>query len=205
MKKRVFALVVIAVSLPCLAAQPDTRVVIGQPSVFWHNGEWQTYKEGVWTPYGQAERGHSFGLGNKANSHVVSLRPAIARTTRREGSLNRRNETNPGIGQPTIGIGQPNGIGQSTGGLGQPNVAIGQTTIGIGQPNVGMGQPNGIGQTTIGIGKPTVAIGGNNTGIGRPNVGLGQPNGTGQTTIGIGKPMIFPPQPRSSPTDTTIR
>jgi hypothetical protein len=198
MKKRIFAALVAAVSLNNLAAQPDTRVIIGQPSVFWHNGEWQTCKEGVWTPYGKPELNHFSEMEKKGNSGFDPLRPAIVRATRRERSLNSENQTNDGIGQTTIGIGQRNGIGQSAGGLGQPNVRIGRTTIGIGQPNFGIGRPNGIGQTTIGIGKPTVAIGENNTGMGKPNVGLGQPNGIGQTTIGIGKPMSFPPQQRSN-------
>jgi hypothetical protein len=196
MIKRIFAALVAAVSLNCLAAQPDTRVIIGQPSVFWHNGEWQTCKEGVWTPYGKPELNHFSEMEKKGNSGFDPLRPAIVRATRRERSLNSENQTNDGIGQTTIGIGQRNGIGQSAGGLGQPNVRIGQTTIGIGQPNLEIGRPNGIGHTTIGIGKPSVGIGENNTGIGKPNVGLGQPSGIGQTTIGIGKPMSFPPQQR---------
>src|SRR2546429_391139 len=149
MNTRIFALLIVIASLSCLAAQPGVGVAaIGQPSIFWHNGEWQTYKDGVWTPYGQAERSHSSRPGNeKVDAASGSLRIGILRNSGREKSIHRSGESNPGIGQTTIGIGQPNGIGQTTGAIGQPNVGIGRTTIGIGQPNVGIGQPNGIGRT----------------------------------------------------------
>ncbi len=31
----------------------EESVLIGQPTIFWHNGEWQTCQDGVWTPYDQ--------------------------------------------------------------------------------------------------------------------------------------------------------
>jgi hypothetical protein len=201
MKKRILALVLGAMSLSCQAAQSGDSVAIGQPSVFWHNAEWQTYENGVWRPYGQPSR----NTARLPSAGTIYMGPSssrgVARVVRQE-RLHRGNESG-GIGQPTIGIGQPNGIGQSAGGFGEPNVGIGQTTIGIGRPNVAVGQRNGIGQTTIGIGKPNTAPGANNTGIGKPSVGIGQPNGIGQPTIGIGKPMTFPPQQRSTSTDAT--
>ena len=205
MTTRLFTLLTVVVSLSCLAARSDTPGAIGQPSIFWHNGQWETFKDGVWTPYGQPESGHFLrpGSGGTSASGSGGMHPGIARNAQRGSSIDRRNESSAGIGQTTIGIGQPNGIGQSTGGLGKPNVGIGRTNIGIGQPNVGIGQPNGIGQTTIGIGKPNLGIGRNNTGMAQPSAGIGQPNGIGQTTIGIGKPTSFPPQQRSSSTDTT--
>src|SRR5260370_23097422 len=54
MKTGIFTLLVIVASLDCWANPPlgEASVVIGQPSIFWHNGQWQTYHDGVWTPYG---------------------------------------------------------------------------------------------------------------------------------------------------------
>jgi hypothetical protein len=62
MKTQIFTLLVVVASLHCPADAPlaETRVVIGQPSIFWHNGEWQTYNDGVWTPYGQRVSSTSF-------------------------------------------------------------------------------------------------------------------------------------------------
>lgn len=176
----------------------ETSVAVGQPSIFWHNGEWQTYNDGVWTPYCKP-------LSNRVSQSRTKEGAADSRSQRGDRGVVRRStlakSSNPsaaGIGATTIGIGQPNGgIGQSTGGIGKPNVGIGRTTIGIGQPNVAIGQPNAIGQTTIGIGKPNTSIGQNTTGIGRPNIAIGQPNSIGQTTIGIGKPSAFPNQQSS--------
>src|SRR5262252_11007662 len=31
-------------------------VAVGQPSIFWRNGEWQTYKDGRWVPYFESQR-----------------------------------------------------------------------------------------------------------------------------------------------------
>lgn len=146
------------------AVQPD-QVIIGQPTIFWHNGEWQTYKDGVWTPYHRRKA---------APEHPKAAPQAKAR---------RQKAWRSATITPTAGIGQnPTTIGQQPGGLGQPTIGIGHTTIGIGQPNAGIGQP------TIGIGRP-------NAGIGRPNIAVGRPQGIGQPTIGIGQPStdIGPP------------
>jgi len=205
MKTEIFTLLFVVASLHCRADSPPTKadVVIGQPSIFWHNGEWQTYNDGVWTPYGQRVLGQPArppNAGGRVYSSPATFR--IARKAGLEKSANLKGNSNAGIGRTTIGIGQPNGIGQNNGGMGQPNVGIGRTTIGIGQSNAGIGQPNGIGQTTAGVGKPNVNIGRNTTGMGQPNIGIGQPNSIGQTTIGIGKQATFPNQQRSSPLDT---
>jgi hypothetical protein len=194
MKTKIFTLLVVAASLHCWADPrlDEAPVVIGQPSVFWHNGEWQTYKDGVWTPYGKASPNRFSQARSKEGTAYSGpgIRDSrIARRTSPGNSTSLRREPKAGIGTTTIGIGQPNGIGQST--------------IGIGQRNVGIGQRNGIGQTTIGIGKPNVGIGQTTIGIGQQNIGIGQPNGIGRTTIGIGKPANFPEQQRSSSLDTT--
>ena len=208
MKTEIFTLLVVVASLHCWADPPlaEPHVVIGQPSIFWHNGEWQTYNDGVWTPYGQRVASHPARPHNKEGAAYSSPGipdPGIGRNAGRGKATNLRGGSNAGIGSTAIGIGQPNGIGQSTGAIGEPNLGIGRTTIGIGKPNGGIGQPNGIGQTTIGIGKPNVSIGRTTTGMGQPNIGIGQPNAIGQTTIGIGRPASFPNQQRSSPLDTT--
>jgi hypothetical protein len=199
MKAKIFTLLVVVTSFYCRADAPlaDAPVVIGQPSIFWHNGEWQTYNDGVWTPYGKPAMNRFAGPRSKegtAHSGPGIRDVEIADRAARGKSASLRRESNVGIGKTTIVLGQPNGIGQATGGMGHPNVGIGRSNIAIGQPNVGLGQPNGIGQTTIGVGKPNVGIGRNTTGIGQSNVGIGQPNGIGQTTIGIGKPSNFPNQ-----------
>jgi hypothetical protein len=212
MKTGIFTLLVVVASLRCWAgpAGGQAPIVIGQPSIFWHNGEWQTYKDGGWTPYRKSGSDRSSQSRLKEGTAYSGHRGDKG-TTWREGlgrSAGLRHGFNSGIGTTTIGIGQPNGIGQSARGMGEPNVGIGRRTIGIGQPNVAIGQRNGIGQTTIGIGQPNVAIGQPNgigqttIGIGKPNAGIGQPNSIGQTTIGIGKPASFPNQKGGSGTDT---
>ena len=152
MKTKIFVLLVVAASLQC-RADPlgENRVVIGQPSIFWHNGEWQTYKEGVWKPYGKPA---SNAFSQAPSKEGAVHQGGVVRRDERERSARASRGSITGIGSTTIGIGQPNGIGQSTVGIGKPNVGIGRNNTGIGQPNIGIGQPNGIGQTTIGIGKP---------------------------------------------------
>jgi hypothetical protein len=203
MKAKIFTLLVVVASFYCRADAPlaHAPVVIGQPSIFWHNGEWQTYNDGVWAPYGKP--GTNRLAEPRSKQGTAYSGPGIgdfgvASRAERGKSASLKHESNVGIGKPTILLGQPNGIGQGTGGMGHPNVGIGRSTIGIGQPNMGLGQPNGIGQTTTGIGKPNVGIGRSTTGIGQSNVGIGQPNGIGQTTIGIGKPLNFPNQQDST-------
>jgi hypothetical protein len=170
---------------------------LAQPSIFWRNGEWQTYHNGTWGPY-QGAKAEAEIAANERSGPERGTGPA------RQGNRNHHQNLSPAestgatgldtvgnIGQTTIGIGQPNG------GIGQPNTTMGQTTIGIGQPNHGFGQRNAtLGQTTIGIGQPNRGMGAPNTGIGQRTTGIGQPNGSigqpnmtmGQTTIGIGQP-----------------
>jgi hypothetical protein len=177
----------------------EERVVIGQPTVFWHNGEWQTYKNGVWTPYGKAPalssqtpsgQPNSLGAGTDQDTARSDAQRVVHHAHRNKGgSMAHHNAADTGQstsspGEPNDGIGQTTlGMGQTTIGIGQPTVGIGQTTIGIGQPTIGIGQPTiGIGQPTIGIGQTTIGIGQPNSGLGNPNSGLGQPNGIGQPT-----------------------
>jgi hypothetical protein len=175
-----------ALILP-LHAQGDTESYtrVGQPTIFWRFGEWQTLQDGKWVPYAAS-----------AKSAVVDAEPAAAPEPAvvPEPEATQTNVYVPGYGwgfgfagaghrrheqgrghvklerrKPDGGFDRPiGGLGRTTIGIGRPNVGIGQTTIGIGQPNVG------IGQTTIGIGR--------------------QSSGIGQTTIGIGRPMGFSSQ-----------
>jgi hypothetical protein len=181
MKTKIFSLLVVVASLHCRADSrlAQTNVFIGQPSIFWLNGQWQTYNDGVWTPYGQPVSSHParpHSKEGKADSGPGIGDPGIVRDAGRRKSTGLSGESNARTGPTTIGISQSNGIGQSTGGIGKPNV--------------------GIGRNAIGIGKPSLSIGGSTNGI-------GQPNGISQTTIGIGKPASLPKQQRSSPLDTT--
>src|SRR6266404_420521 len=203
MKTEIFTLLVVVASLQCWADPPlgEARVVIGQPSIFWHNGQWQTYNDGVWTPYGKAmSKAMSNGFAQpRSKEDAASSGPGIRdlgidhRAARRKSASLRRG-SDIGIGTTTIGVGQPNAIGQNNSGISRPNAGIGPSTIGIGRQSAGIGQPNGMGQTTIGLGKPNVSIGRSTIGIGQPTIGIGQPNAIGQTTIGIGKPASFPNQ-----------
>jgi len=168
----------------------EARVVIGQPGIFWHNGQWQTYNDGVWAPYGKPMSNRLTQPRSKEDA--ADSGPGIGDPGIDSGAVVRESETrrrgsDAGIGTTTIGVGQPNDIGQSTSGIGELNVGIGQSTIGLGQPNDGIGQTTiGIGQPTIGIGQPTIGIGQPAIGIGQPTIGIGQPNTIDQTTLGIG-------------------
>ena len=201
MKPRISTFLAVAVSClvisePCTADEP---VLIGQPTIFWRNGEWQTYKNGVWAPYGKTPAADQAGGGK------IVVVGGIGPTTFRIGQPNAQ------IGQTTIGVGQPQGqIGQTTIGIGQPNGQIGQTTVAIGQRSaqigqttIGIGQPNGqIGQTTIGIGQSSGQIGQTTIGIGQPNgqigqttIGIGQPSGTASASLTSPKPVDVSPEP----------
>ena len=163
--KTLFSLLLLAASLHCYGEGTNKQrcALIGQPSIFWRNNEWQTFQNGKWAPYFKSQNNdltRQSDLGPTPGSEIAPPNIGIGRP-------------NGQIGERTIGIGRPNVQ------MGQPNAQIGKTTIGIGRPNVQMGQntirigqPNTIGQTTIGIGQPNVAI--------------------GQPTIGIGKPLSFP-------------
>lgn len=171
MKVMVLGLLILAgvVGIPSKAMQNDLPVSGGQPVFYWHNNEWETFRDGNWIPANQfvnRRRNFAFGNTDRANRQTAG----IGRPNGQPG------HTTIGIGQRTIGIGQPTiGIGQRTIGIGQPTIGIGQPTIGIGQPTIGIGQPNGgIGQTTIGIGRPQGTLGQPNS-IGRPTIGIGQP------------------------------
>jgi len=189
----------------CRGAQANGYTPILQPSIFWHDNQWETYENGQWVPY----RG-------SANNNPVEPEPEVIPEEPQTPDMVDTNIYVPPYGwgfigapafnhthrrfvrphvptqhrRPQTGIGQPNvGIGRPTIGIGKPNAGIGQPTIGIGKPNGGIGQPNaGIGRPNAGIGQPTI-------GIGQPNVGVGQPNaGVGRPTIGIGQPMSGQPR-----------
>jgi len=193
-------------------AVAEDRVVIGQPSIFWHNGQWQTYKAGLWTPYGQTPAVSVqaiVAVGTTPHGDPSDGRVSARPWRHRRRVLAALAGAGEG-GQPTSLSNEPIGsIGQTTIGIGQPTIGIGQPTIGIGQPTIGIGQPTiGIGQPTIGIGQPTIGIGQPDTGLGRPNAGFGRANGLGpaaaglgQLTIGIGRPAaeVGTPAPRQPP------
>ena len=204
MKRTVVIGLIFAASVCGWAADPAaSSVAIGQPSVFWHDNQWETYHDGVWVPYGQSVTNAMTGPDAVAPAGVADTPPAgpngrrrghFARVPSGYGRLNDTGGT-PGAptGQPHVGIGQYNlGMGQPSIGIGQPNVGVGQPNIGIGQPNIGVGQPNiGIGQPNIGVGQPNLGVGKPNIGVGQPNIGVGKPNiGVGQPNIGVGKPNI---------------
>ena len=180
MKKELVTALLAASFCSCGYAMPregDDPVVIGQPTIFWHNAEWQTCENGVWAPYG------------KISSHAGALSKSPVQNGDHSAFRPRPGRLHAQTGTPTGSLGEPNiGIGQTTGALGPPNLAIGQPS-GIGQTTIGMGRPNGaMGRTTIGIGRAGGGIGHSSGGLGPPNLGVGQPGGIGKPTIGIGAP-----------------
>ena len=213
----------------CLGHAGQTgSLLIGQPSVFWHDGKWETYTNNQWIPYTEPKkivamnderyRDPTFSPQPEAPTNDAAyIYPEgwygpgafpVSRHLKRRRGTHEQDTSDSNFGRPNIGIGQPTiGIGQPNGGMGQPNVGIGQPTIGIGQPNTA------IGQTTIGIGQQGGTIGHRNMELGKPNnaigqttIGIGQqaaplPPSTvviGQPTIGIGKPTIGIGKPMNS-------
>jgi hypothetical protein len=188
------------------AETSNVYATIGQPSIFWRDGEWQVFQDGHWIPHSATRStpviepqgipeplaqpepemvdtngiyydwGYGYGLPFFSRPHLHHF--DRGRHFKKPGPRSLNDSSVGGVGQTTIGIGQQSGgLGQTTIGIGQPNGGIGQTTIGIGQPNAGLGQP------TIAIGQPNTQLGKQKTGFGRPNARLGQ------TTIGIGQPQ----------------
>jgi hypothetical protein len=196
----------------------EAPVAIGQPTVFWVNNQWQTWKNDNWVPYGRdvAPREPRSSEADSSQEPLNGSTPAFHRQGRRDKSHDngvvRKNGLDGALGQPDVQTDQPNiaighgniGIGQPSMAMGPPNVAIGQPH-GVGGPDVAIGTPNaGIGQTTIGIGQANPGIGkasgiGQTTiGIGQPNTGLGEPNSVGQPTTGMGKQTEFLKQQHES-------
>src|SRR5690349_5689284 len=42
---------IIGVAFVCCGAQTSGYAPILQPSIFWHNNQWETYENGQWVPY----------------------------------------------------------------------------------------------------------------------------------------------------------
>src|SRR5262249_31663973 len=153
-------------ALASRGAEASGYTPILQPSIFWHNNQWETYENGQWVPYrGSANNNPAETEPEQTvipdepqtpdmddtNIYVPAYgwgfigAPAFNRFHHRHVRTHvrpehRRPETS--IGQPNAGIGKPNvGIGRPTIGIGRPNGGIGQPTIGIGKPNAGLGQP----------------------------------------------------------------
>jgi len=199
-------------------ANADPPVPIGQPTVFWHNGEWQTYKDGVWSPYHDENRRVEAPAATEPAPEMAPeqgdapeepiMYPYYGGGIVNSGRFHRRHRHRPrptpyaqvpdpsglptvGIGQTTIGIGpQQPGLGQTTIGMGPQQPGLGQTTIGIGPQQPGIGQTTiGMGPQQPGLGQTTIGIGPQPPGIGQTTIGVGpQQPGIGQTTIGIGQP-----------------
>src|SRR5882724_803615 len=47
----VLAALFIGFSFACRAAEANGYTPILQPSIFWHDNQWQTYENGQWVPY----------------------------------------------------------------------------------------------------------------------------------------------------------
>jgi hypothetical protein len=183
MRRTLILMCFLLVSVCCRvasASDASSTHPIGQPSIFWHEGQWQTWNNGVWTPYGQKQKTGPAPVGKLTEATV------------------QPSGRGRGIDKSTIGMGQPNtAIGKPMWGIGQPTIGVGQPSGGLGQPTIGIGQPApGIGRSTVAIGQPTTGIGQPAIGIGKPTIGIGRPTiGMGKPTIGIGKQTEFQKSP----------
>jgi hypothetical protein len=152
------------------AEASDLYSNIGQPSIFWRDGEWQVFQDGRWIPYvatksppvqvqtvpellpppePEPEAIDMNGVYYNWGYGLPLLRPIHHRhRPDKERRLTNRNSRTKALTDTAVG-----NIGRTTIGIGKQSGGIGQPTIGIGRPN------GGIGQTTIGIGKPTIGIG----------------------------------------------
>ena len=203
------------------SSEDQNPAAIGQPTIFWRNGEWQTYRDGIWSPYFQSQDGtgkpgdgiaHSGKAGDEAGPGVAARTEGGPGHERRHrpwhhpnpndlaagGTGVRKHWGQPGNGGSELAIGKPNvAIGQPNILIGQPNISIGQPNVAIGQPNLNIGQPNiAIGQPNVAIGQPNLNIGQPNVSIGKPNVAIGQPNvAIGQQNLAIGHNNLAIGQP----------
>jgi hypothetical protein len=215
-------------------ASDNAAAPIGQPTIFWHDNEWQTYENGVWRPYGRKPVEPL--AGDQADSEEIPQAPVFPEDApsfepgadmfiirgghnRHSGAQDRRHRSNHNNHNHPFHSERPRsalerfrnqespaaGMGAPNVFIGQPNIGIGQPTIGIGQPTIGIGQPTiGIGQPTIGIGQPTIGIGQPTIGIGQPTIGIGQRNGIGANSTVIGAPNTSIGQPNVVIGRTTI-
>jgi hypothetical protein len=179
------AYIFIALSIAALQVQAE-YTVIGQPSVFWREGEWQVYQDGKWIPYAATK------AVPQAEPQIVSEPEPTVAPEPEPAVTNGVNEVYYywGYGYPPFypGPHRPHFDGgprehkrafrnpadkadKPVGGLGRTTIGIGKQSGGIGQTTIGIGQQNGgIGKTTIGIGQPTI-------GIGKPTIGIGRQSG----------------------------
>jgi hypothetical protein len=216
--------VIIGFAFVCRGAQASGYTPILQPSIFWHDNQWETYENGQWVPYRGSANNNPVEPEPEpdvipeepqtpdmvdTNIYVPPYgwgfigAPAFNHPHRRHVRPHVRIEHRrpaTSIGQPNAGIGKPTiGIGRPNAGIGQPTIGIGRPNAGVGQPTIGIGQPNGgIGRPNAGMGQPTIGIAQPNTGVGQPTIGIGQPNaGVGQPNAGVGRPTIGIGQPMS--------
>jgi hypothetical protein len=174
----------------CTAAEQEHSgyVPVGQPTIFWRNGEWQTYRDGKWVPYFEwlrqeeaarqpvvmpepepvpvpedlpVEQASDMGFPVYGGGYGYWFwDPFLQRQRFKQFRDHRRNQHTKDTPAQGRTIVPTAGIGQTTIGIGQQNRRIGQPTIGIGQQSPSIGQPTiGIGKPTIGIGQPAGAIG----------------------------------------------
>ena len=204
--RTLLSLALLLAAQPCRADEANPYTITGQPSIFWRNGEWQTFQGSQWIPY-SAPRQVEVATEPEMAIEPLYPQPENIQTNdypdyywgygypygfRLHGHhLNKRVRNNNRKDDPFFK--QPNaGLGSTTIGIGQPNGGIGQATIGIGQ------QSGGIGQTTIGIGQPTFTARAKITALGQPGTRpghtrpeSGQANaGTGQITTGAGQRTV---------------
>jgi len=189
MKRIVQILLLLCSSIPitlCRAAETEHSgyVAIGQPTIFWRNGEWQTYKDGKWVPYFESLRQEAAArqqmIVPEPEPVMVPEEPLMEPPPdfvmpayggygyylwdpffqRRRFEHGRDHRHDQHTKDHSVQSGAQVGIGKTTIGIGQQSGRLGRPTIGIGQQNTGIGQTTiGIGRPTIGIGQPTATIG----------------------------------------------
>lgn len=135
--------------------------IVGQPSIFWRDGEWQVYKDGHWVPYAGS---------TLPQAQPVQAEPVYIPVPAPEAPITDTNAYYPDDG---YGYGYSYGFplwnsgghrhinrnathrrsirthppvdlnNRSIGNIGRTTIGIGQPTIGIGQPTIGIGQQSG--------------------------------------------------------------
>lgn len=165
MLKRILPFLLIVLSLASTGSAWAYEI-IGQPSIFWREGEWQVYKDGHWIPYAESKARPASAPAQAETLEVPVATPTPLTDTNSypyyyDGGYSYAVPLWGGFRGHRHGLHRKIGQTHTPQNLNNRSIGnIGRTTIGIGQPTIGIGQPTiGIGQPTIGIGQPTIRIG----------------------------------------------
>jgi hypothetical protein len=157
-------------------------ILVGQPSIFWRNGEWQTYKEGRWIRYVPPQSAVSEQTASAQNRVYPQAAPEeMAPLGEQEQPAPYYDST---FGPSPWVYAVPGGYGYGFGSAGPRRHRI---------PHGNSQQPtHRNSQSAQAVDRSRIGIGQNTTGIGQPTIGIGQPN--------MPTPHSVPASPHSSTT-----